>query len=238
MPSTQSAQKTAAATRMAATSGSRRSAVIATGPTSCARSSVATAMTALVLGDENSPKPQPSTSRQATVKASGAAAESVASRPRPAPSVRRVRFREIGAAGALAALRAGEVDVLRGLPHTALPELRRLGGFRLESRPALEQHYLWIDSRPRPGGQNPLADVRVRQALPLAIDREALVAVLGGQAAAAHQLAPPGVFGHVPGLPPLVPLYRAFDLYAVAARVRFTPRLDGRLLVAEMAVEP
>ncbi len=37
---------------------------------------------------------------------------------------------------------------------------------------------------------------------------------------------------------PLVPLYRAFDLYAVAARVRFTPRLDGRLLVAEMAVEP
>lgn len=146
MPSTQSAQKTAAATRMAATSGSRRSAVIATGPTSCARSSVATAMTALVLGDENSPKPQPSTSRQATVKASGAAAESVASRPRPAPSVRPVRFREIGAAGALAALRAGDVDVLRGLPHTALPALRRLGGFRLESRPALVGLRLEVDA--------------------------------------------------------------------------------------------
>jgi len=300
-----------------------------------------------------------------------------------APSVRRVRFLEIGAAGALPALRARDVDVLRGLPHTALPALRRLGGFRLESQPALEQHYLWIDSRGQPGGANPFADVRVRQALSLAIDREALAAILGNQAAAAHQLAPPGVFGYLPDLPPLafdpqrarqllreagfpsgfsthlvrrasedegpvaaelarrlervgvrvevdaadwqvmfaaweasrlpfflagwrfdegdalgflqdcletrdparpygsfnpgygdprldalleengallqpglrreqyellmrhaherlplVPLYRAFDLYAVAARVRFTPRLDGRLLVAEMAVEP
>jgi peptide/nickel transport system substrate-binding protein len=37
---------------------------------------------------------------------------------------------------------------------------------------------------------------------------------------------------------PLVPLYRQADQYAVSSRLRWSPRLDGKLLAASMALEP
>jgi ABC-type transport system substrate-binding protein len=37
---------------------------------------------------------------------------------------------------------------------------------------------------------------------------------------------------------PLVPLYRQADQYAVSERVRWSPRLDGKLLAASMSLEP
>ena len=37
---------------------------------------------------------------------------------------------------------------------------------------------------------------------------------------------------------PLVPLFTRDDLYAVAPRVRFQPRLDSRLLAVDMALRP
>jgi ABC-type transport system substrate-binding protein len=33
---------------------------------------------------------------------------------------------------------------------------------------------------------------------------------------------------------PIIPLYRRYDLYGVSERVRFHPRLDGKLLAVEM----
>ena len=71
-------------------------------------------------------------------------------------------------------------------------------GFQLASRAGLVAYYLWFDSRP---GQGPFADVRVRRAASLAIDRASLVAALGGHAEALEQLVPIGVFGHVAALP-------------------------------------
>jgi hypothetical protein len=35
---------------------------------------------------------------------------------------------------------------------------------------------------------------------------------------------------------PVVPLYRQADYYAVSKRLRFTPRLDGKLLADDMAL--
>ena len=57
------------------------------------------------------------------------------------------------------------------------------------------------DNDGKPLGRNPLRDVRVRQALSIAIDRRAIAdRVMEGAATPAGQFLPEGVFGHVPGL--------------------------------------
>ena len=53
-----------------------------------------------------------------------------------------------------------------------------------------------------PLGRNPLADIRVRRALAMAIDRRMLVdRVMEGAALATAQFMPPGTFSHVPDRP-------------------------------------
>ncbi len=110
------------------------------------------------------------------------------------------------------ALRDDSVDVLRWVPEARLAEVARLPGFRVSSRAGLVAYYLWFDSRP--GAGRPFADVRVRRAASLAIDRAQLVAELGGYAEPLEQLVPVGVFGHVAALP----------------RPRFDPAAARRLL--------
>lgn len=116
------------------------------------------------------------------------------------PSIDRVRFVSIpDPEQRIRALRHGSVEVLRWVPEARLAEVERLPGFRVSSRAGLVAYYLWFDSRP--GAGRPFADVRVRRAAALAIDRAQLVAALGGHAEALEQLVPVGVFGHVDALP-------------------------------------
>lgn len=87
------------------------------------------------------------------------------------------------------AFRAGQVDITLAVPFT------KLGGYAppvLRRQPLHETRYLAFNVR-RP----PLDDARVRRALALAVDREALVAAVtkGGQQPARHFL-PPGLGGH------------------------------------------
>lgn len=116
------------------------------------------------------------------------------------PEVRRARFLAIPEGdGTVAALRSGRVDVATVPLAIAGPAAFP---FPVEEMRGLTTMFLWINSRSRPS-ENRLADVRVRRALALALDRRLLAERATGRAdAAARQLIPATMFGYQPDLPP------------------------------------
>lgn len=87
------------------------------------------------------------------------------------------------------------------------------GDLTVLGRPARSTSWIVLNH-----GRPPLGDVRVREAISLAIDRERLAKeAYGAFAAPAGQLLPPGFFGHVPQIaPPARDLERARALMAEA----------------------
>lgn len=127
----------------------------------------------------------------------------------------RVTYRFIGNDSArLAALKAGDVDLIDQVPTRDVADLARDGRLTVFSTPSLRNIYLYLDGwreqtphvtdhQGRPLPSNPLRDVRVRRALSLAINRAGMVAqVMDGQAAPSGQLLPAGAVGHDPELRP------------------------------------
>ena len=102
----------------------------------------------------------------------------------------------------LAALLAGQVDAIDAVPIPDLERLRKEGRFSLFRGPAALVHYVALDSARdvspfvtakdgKPLANNPLKDPRVRKALSLAINRDAIVKrVMEGSALPASQLLP------------------------------------------------
>ncbi len=91
-------------------------------------------------------------------------------------------------------LLAGEIDLIEELAPKDVDMIQERPGFRVESRSGLSVSYLEMDS-----GIEPFSDPRVRQAVDLAIDREALVdEALLGQGQPLSQMASPNIFGHAP----------------------------------------
>ena len=100
----------------------------------------------------------------------------------------------------LAALLAGQVDAIDAVPIPDLERLKREGRFALFHGPAALVHYIALDSTRdvspfvtakdgTPLSKNPLKDVRVRKALSLALNREAIVQrIMEGSALPASQL--------------------------------------------------
>ena len=132
-----------------------------------------------------------------------------------APAFARVEFRPIANAGArVAALQAGDVDLIEIVPPDHFARFRQEAArFSVAESPSNRLIFLTLDSdredsphvRARDGSRiaNPLRDPRVRRALSLAINREAIVSrVLQGQALAAGDLGPPGYFGTSPDMTP------------------------------------
>ncbi|WP_439595093.1 ABC transporter substrate-binding protein [Falsiroseomonas sp.] len=117
-------------------------------------------------------------------------------------------------ASRVAALLSGDVDAIDAAPPQDLPRLAGDARLRVASlvAPAVAGFHLDVTERAPPGiraadgqplARNPLADPRVRLALSLAIQRQAIVdRVMGGQARVAGQFMPPGAYGHAPGLAP------------------------------------
>lgn len=127
----------------------------------------------------------------------------------------RVDYRLIGNdAARVAALRSGDVQLIDGVPTGDIERLRATPDIALSETTSLRMVYLRVDMLrddspyvSGPNGEkldrNPFKDPRVRQALSIAINRDAIVArVMSGAALATGQPMPPGTFGHDPELRP------------------------------------
>lgn len=145
------------------------------------------------------------------------------------PVFRRVVIRPIPVGGArVAAVRAGDVDMIDNVPPADVDGLSRVSGISLARGVPNRTIFLTMDHsravspfvRAKDGGEirNVLQDLRVRQAMSLAIDREAIASrVLGGNGVAAAQLVPSTIFGAAPELTvPAVDLDRARALLTEA----------------------
>ncbi|HTN10389.1 MAG TPA: ABC transporter substrate-binding protein [Acetobacteraceae bacterium] len=119
----------------------------------------------------------------------------------------RVTMKPVPNEGArVAGLLAGDFDLIENPAQQDLATLKRRGGLawtRLASnRIIFLQPDIGRAKSPQveaPDGRNPLQDARVRQAISLAIDREAITRrLMGGMGTPADQYVPPPLFGFLP----------------------------------------
>ena len=77
-------------------------------------------------------------------------------------------------------LQAGEIDGAEFIPYARVAELKGDPNLNMELFPSTKVTYLTLNIRPKlkDGTPNPLSDVRVRQALNYAIDKDALIKVV------------------------------------------------------------
>ena len=134
----------------------------------------------------------------------------------PKPFWKHVTYRIISNdASRTAALLAGDVGIIEFVPPTDLPSLRKDQRVTLAEVVSNRSIFLWLDHShdgpspfvTGPNGEvlpkNPLKDLRVRQALSLAINRQAIVErVMEDAAIPTGQYLRPGSSGYVPDLPP------------------------------------
>ncbi len=132
----------------------------------------------------------------------------------PKPHWANVTYRMItNDASRMAALLAGDVDFIDQIPTSDLTRLRQDNRFRVAETTSLRTMYITLDltraapvpllagANGAPLDANPLADLRVRRALSLAIDRRLLVdRVMEGAALATTQFMPPGSYSHIPDM--------------------------------------
>jgi peptide/nickel transport system substrate-binding protein len=123
----------------------------------------------------------------------------------------RVTMRVIANNGARsAALLSGSVDLIERPPVENLDRIRVAPGVTLAEAPSANIIYMSFDQQLEPSpaisatdGRNPFKDARVRQAVSMAINRDAIVSrIMGGHARVPTQMAAPMVFGHDPAIPP------------------------------------
>jgi len=128
----------------------------------------------------------------------------------------------------VAALLAHDVDMINAVPTSVRADLKKRPGARIFETASARPTYLTFDTYAErspfvtdragnPLEKNPLKDVRVRRAISLAINRQALVAgVLEGAGAPTGQMLPHGYYGVTAKLPPLFDLETARRLLAEA----------------------
>lgn len=97
----------------------------------------------------------------------------------PLPYLDELRFEIVpDDATRLLKLRAGELDGTEFVPYARVAELQADPQIRMELWPSTRVRYLGFSCRPEYRGQrNPLSDVRVRQALNFAVNKDAVIAI-------------------------------------------------------------
>jgi peptide/nickel transport system substrate-binding protein len=140
-----------------------------------------------------------------------------------APRWAEVRLSPITApASRLAALLAGDQDLIENVGTADLPRLRNDSRFAVTVAPSTRIIFLQLDTARDPSPfvtpRNALKDVRVRRALSIAINRPAIQErIMDGVALPAANFLPDGMFGTIPGeKPPAYDPARAKQLLAEA----------------------
>lgn len=116
-----------------------------------------------------------------------------------APEVKEIEFRPIKDNGArVAALLAGEVDIINGIPIAQEPVVRNYPGVRSLAVPVPRIYYISLDVR-----KSPFDNKLVRQAMDYAIDRQAIVdSLFAGFGIPAQVFYPTASWGFDPDLKP------------------------------------
>lgn len=109
------------------------------------------------------------------------------------PQVENIIFKVIpNTASALAALQAGQVDIVTGLTKDAANQLGNTNGIQIVNTPGIRNYSINIDTIT----SGPLANVKVRQAINSALDKSTLInTILGGAAKESPTLLPDNVYG-------------------------------------------
>lgn len=149
------------------------------------------------------------------------------------PEWAKVDYRILTNSGArVAALLSGDVQMIDNLPTNDLARLRKDERVKVVENTSLRLIFLGLDVHrdgatpdvAGPNGEaldrNPLQDRRVREALSIAINRQAIVSrVMEGAAVPAGQFMPPGAFGYNPAI--AVPKYDVERARALLAEAGF-----------------
>ena len=119
------------------------------------------------------------------------------------------------AATRVAALLSGELDFVLDTPVQDLARVRRTPGLKVQTTAEVRAIFMGLNTGRADlatsdvKGKNPFADIRVRQAMNMAVDREAIVArIMRGLAEPAGMLLSPGIGGYtneIDALPPFDP---------------------------------
>jgi peptide/nickel transport system substrate-binding protein len=117
--------------------------------------------------------------------------------PKGQPTIGRVDIRTIPDVNTqMAELFSGQLDLIWQVPADQSERLAQMGRFTVANESTMRVGYLAMDAADRTGPNNPFADLRVRQAVNHAIDRQTLVtALLQGNSIPVHTACFPSQFG-------------------------------------------
>lgn len=110
------------------------------------------------------------------------------------PSIENAEYRPISEASTrLASISGGTLDILQGVPVTFIDQVRNNENIELVTRPGRRSIFLPMTN----DEGSPLADIKVRQAIYMAIDIEEIIEkVMNGQASPAAQIPDPPTLGY------------------------------------------
>ena len=101
----------------------------------------------------------------------------------------------------MAELFNGDIDLAWGVPPDQAGKMKSMGKFQVINAPTMRVGYISLDAAGRTDDKNPMTNLKVRQAVNHAINKERIVRILNGRATPASQVLPPLMPGYDKAFP-------------------------------------